>query len=114
MSVFQLVGGAGDPIALKLTTTNATIIAEAAAGSSRVDVPWFACTEIAGSTPTLTISILKPDSTVVYLRNALAMTARQTFIFNEGVLLLPQWKLRVTASAADQIDVVGIKLIDNT
>jgi hypothetical protein len=42
------------------------------------------------------------------------MSARQTFIFNEGVLLLPGWKLRVTPSAGNQIDISGIKLIDNT
>lgn len=114
MSVFQLVGGSGDPIAMKLTTTNATVIAEAVSGNSRVSVPWFACTEIGGGTPNLTIDILKPDSTVVYLRNAVAMTAKERVIFNEGVLLLPGWKLRVTSSIADRVDVAGIKLIDNT
>jgi hypothetical protein len=114
MSVFQLVGGAGTPIALKITSTSPTVIAEATTGNSRVAVPLFSCTEIAGSTPNLTIDILKPDNTVVYLRNAKAMTAKETFTFNEGVLLLPGWKLRVTSSAADQIDVVGISLIDNT
>jgi hypothetical protein len=114
MSVFQLVGGAGDPIAIKLTSTDTITIAEAVSGNSRVAVPWFAATEIAGATPTLTVDILKPDATVVYLRNALAMSARQTFIFNEGVLLLPGWKLRVTPSAGNQIDISGIKLIDNT
>lgn len=114
MSVFQLVGGAGDPFAAKLTDTNPLVIAESLTGNSRVSVPWLACTEIAGSTPTLSIDILKPDSTVVYLRNAKAMTAKETVVFNEGILLLPGWKLRVTAGTANQIDVVGIQLIDNT
>ena len=114
MSVFQLVGGAGDPIGEKLTGTDPVVIAEAVTGDSRVSVPWFTCTEITGATPNLTIDILKPDATVIYLRNAKAMTAKETFIFSEGVLLLPGWKLRVTASAANQIDVAGIKLIDNT
>lgn len=114
MSVFQLVGGAGDPFAEKLTGTSPVVIAEALTGNSRVSVPWLSCTEIDGSTPNLTIDILKPDGTVVYLRNAKAMTAKETVIFNEGILLLPGWKLRVTASVADQIDVAGIQLIDNT
>jgi hypothetical protein len=111
MSVFQLAGGTSDPIAIKLTTTSPTVIAEAVVGNSRVSVPWFQCTEIAGSTPNLTIDILKPDSSVVYLRNAVAMTAKQQVSFNEGILLLPGWKLRVTASAVDQVDVTGIRLI---
>lgn len=114
MSVFQLVGGAGTPIAVKLSTTDPTVVAEATAGNSRVAVPWLQCTEIAGSTPTLTVAILKPDTSVVYLRNAKAMTAKEEVRFNEGILLLPGWKLRVTAGTADQVDVTGIALIDNT
>lgn len=114
MSVFQLVGGAGTPIALKITSTSPTVIAEATTGNSRVAVPWFSCTEIAGATPNLTIDILKPDATVVYLRNAKAMTAKETVIFSEGILLLPGWQLRITGGAANQIDVAGISLIDNT
>lgn len=114
MSVFQLVGGAGTPIALKITSTSPTVIAEATTGNSRVAVPWFQCTEMTGGTPSLTIDILKPDGTVVYLRNAKAMTAKEEVLKDAGILLLPGWQLRVTASPANQVDVTGITLIDNT
>lgn len=110
-SVFQLVGGAADPIAIKITTTDPTVVAEAVSGNARVSVPWLQCTEIAGSTPALTIDIRKPDGTIVYLRTAKAMTAKEAVVLDQGIVLLPGWKLRVTSSAADQVDVSGLALL---
>lgn len=114
MSVFQLTGGAGDPINIKVTTTNATVIAEAPTGNSRVAVPWFRCVEIAGATPTLAVYTELQDGTKVYLRAAQAVTAYQSLLFDDGYLLLPGAKLYVLAGTADRFDVSGIKLVDNT
>ena len=89
--VFSLVGGAADPIAIKLTTTNATKIAEAVTGGARVSIPWLKFTEIAGATPTLGYYILKPDTTIVYHRNAKAMAAKEEVTNELGIVLLPGW-----------------------
>jgi hypothetical protein len=109
--VFSLVGGAADPIAIKLTTTNATKIVEATEGSARVSVPWLQFTEIAGATPTLGYYILKPDATVVYLRNAKAMAAKEEVVNERGFVLLPGWALYAIAGTANQIDVTGLALL---
>lgn len=110
-SVFQLVGGAADPIAIKLTSTNPTKIAEAVAGGARVSVPWLQFTEIAGATPTLTYYTLKPDASVVYFRNAKAMTAKEEVYNERGIVLLPGWALYAQAGTANQIDVTGLALL---
>lgn len=109
--VFQLVGGAADPVAIKLTSTSATKIAEAVAGGARVSVPWVQFTEIAGSTPTLSYYILKPDATIVYLRYAKAMTAKEEVVNERGIVLLPGWGLYAIAGTANQIDVTALVLL---
>jgi hypothetical protein len=111
--VFQLVGGAADPIAAKLSTTNATVIAEATEGNARVMVPWLRCAAVDNSGPTLAVDILKPDSTVVIIRSAEALptSGGRSVLYEEGWVLLPGWKLRVTAGGADKIDVTGLALL---
>lgn len=107
MSVF-FQGQTADPIAIKLTTTGATIIAGSADNKTLVD--WVQFTEIAGATPTLTIDIYD-GTTTVYLRNALAMTAKQEVLKTHGISLNKGQYLRATASAANQIDVTGAKVL---
>lgn len=109
-SAFQLTGGPVESLKVKLTTTAPTIIA----GSSlyMTGVIWFQCTEITGATPNLTVEIYDDNSGVrYYLRNAKAMTPKEEVKFIEGLTLQPNEFLRVTASAANQVDIVGISLL---
>ena len=99
---FNITGGGILTDAVKLTTTSDT---DVLAATGRTTVLSIICTEIAGSTPTLTLALFD-GTTTYYLRNALAMTAKQTFIFNEPLVLNANWKLRATAGAANQIDVL--------
>lgn len=111
--VFQLVGGAADPIAQKLTGTDPIVIAEATEGNARVMVPWLRCSALDNSGPTLAVDILKPDSTVVIIRSAEALptSGGRTVLYEEGWVLLPGWKLRVTPGTTDKIDVTGLALL---
>lgn len=107
---FQLVGGAVDKIRQKLTTTAATVVAGSA--DYQTAVVWFQCTEITGGTPNLTIEIYDANTlTSYYLRNAKAMTAKEEVRVTEGLALQPNEFLRITSSAANQVDVVGIALL---
>ncbi len=109
--VFQLVGGAADPIAIKLTTTNATKVAEATEGNARVMVPWFRCTALDATLPTLGIYVEKTDGTKAYTRPVKAMADKESILFEEGYVLLPGWKLYVIAGTADKIDITGLALL---
>ena len=99
---FNITGGGILSKATKLTATTPTDILDA---PGRTTVLSIICTEIAAATPALTLALFD-GTTTYYLRNALAMTARQTFIFNEPLVLNAGWKLRATAGAANQIDVL--------
>lgn len=110
-SVFQLVGGAADPIGVKLSSTAATVIAQAVSGNARVSVPWVRFTALDGTLPTLGIYIEKTDGTKVYTRPVSAMTDKQSILFDEGYVLLPGWKLYAIAGTADKIDVTGLALL---
>lgn len=110
---FQLAGGAADKIRQKLTTTNPTVVA----GSTTLQtaVVWFLCTETTGGTPNLSIEIYDAaTATSYYLRQAKAMTAKESFLFEAGIVLNPNEFLRITASAANQVDVVGLSLLNNS
>lgn len=109
--VFSLVGGAADPIAIKLTTTVATVIAQGVTGNARVMVPWFRCTALDATLPTLGIYTEKPDGTKVYRRPVKAMADKESILFEEGDVLLPGWKLYVIAGTADKIDITGLALL---
>lgn len=109
---FVLNGGAADKVRQKLTTTAATIVAGSV--DYMTGVVWFACTEITGGTPNLTIEVYDASTTTsYYLRNAKAMTAKETVFFEAGIVLNPNEFLRITASAANQVDVVGLALLNN-
>lgn len=110
VGVFSYPGSTVEDFAVKLSTTSATIIGGNA--TSAMQVPWFACTEIANSTPTLTIELFD-GTTSTYLRFQKAMTAKETFIFDSGIWLNPATFLRVTAGTANQIDVVGLRSLPN-
>jgi len=97
-----------EPIGVKLSTTSATNIAGSADGPVIVD--WVQFTEIAGSTPALTIE-LYDGSTSYYLRKALAMTPAQEVLLTQSISLAKGWYLRATASSSNQIDVVGAQVV---
>lgn len=114
--VFQ--GGAADKIRQKLTTTAATVVAGSA--DYQTGVVWFECNEIAGGTPNLTVEIYNASTLVSYYLGISgvtyilkALTAKQSVFFEAGIVLEKNEFLRVTASAADQVDVVGLALLGN-
>lgn len=99
---FTLTGGSILTKPTKLSTTSATVLYLA---SKRTVILSVFAVEVAAATPALTLDVYDDANTVAYrLRNALAMTAKQTFIFNEPFALQSGWSLRATASAADQIE----------
>jgi hypothetical protein len=100
---FNITGGAIVTEDTKLTDDTATVVLSK---PKRTTVLSVVCTEIGGNTPNLTIE--KYDgSASVYLRNALAMTAKQTFVFNEPFVLGQNQALRVTSShASGLVDVL--------
>lgn len=109
---FQFTGGAADKIRQKLDVTTPVIVAGSA--DYITGIVWFACTEITGGTPNLTIEIYDANtSTSYYLRNAKAMTAKEQVFFEAGIVLNPNEFLRITSSVANQVDVVGLSLLNN-
>jgi hypothetical protein len=111
-SAYNIIAGTPTPIAVKLTTTDPTAIAGSA--TERTHVVWFQCAEIAGATPTLTVEIYNAATTTsYYLRNALAFASgRASVLFENGITLEKNQFLRVTAGAANQVDVVGMALLN--
>jgi hypothetical protein len=105
MANFFAPGGAYGRRDAKLTTTNATTIVDGANAAVLVSLT---CTEITGGVATLTIAIVNTAGTTVYLRNALAMTAKQTLILDTGWPLDVGDLVKVTASIADNIDVIAV------
>lgn len=97
---FTLTGGSILTKAVKLTTTTATPLYLA---SKRTVILSIIATEIAGATPALTLDLFD-GTTAYFLRNVLAMTAKQLLIFNEPIAINPGWSIRATAGAANQVD----------
>ena len=63
------------------------------------------CTETGGATPNLTVAKTNGVRTIHY-RNAKAMTARETVLFETPIQLRVGWYLQVTSSnASGQVDV---------
>jgi hypothetical protein len=110
VGVFSYPGSTVENFGYKLTGTSPVVIAGNA--TAAMQVPWFACTEITGGTPNLTIE-LYDGTTSFYLRNAKAMTAKETVLIDYGLWLNPGTFLRITASVANQIDVVGLRSLPN-
>lgn len=108
---FQFIGGAADNILFKLTTTAATQIAGDANYS--MFVPWFLVTEITGATPAVTVDI-NDGTTTFIIRPTVNITAKGQILYDQGYWLNPGQFLRVTAGAANQIDVVGVRSLPNT
>jgi hypothetical protein len=98
---------AGSPvnIAVKIAVITPVVIAGDATKPTIID--WIQCTEIVGGVANLTID-LYDGTTAVYLRNAVAMTAKQQVLLTQGIHLNPGQYLRVTASIANNVDVVGV------
>lgn len=111
--VFRIAGGAIDRIRTKLNSTSPVDVAGSA--DRPTPVMWFQCTEISGNTPNLTIAIYNATTTsTYYLRNAKAMTAKEEILFEAGIRLEKNEFLRITASAANQVDVVGQTILTQT
>lgn len=100
-----LLGGALDTIDKKITGSSATVIFTA---TKRTIITSIVITENFGSTPNLTVDRYDtPNTTIYYLRNAQAVTAKQTIVFSEEMVLKPGWSIRVTSSdAAGKFDVM--------
>jgi hypothetical protein len=103
-----LLGGAMDTVDLKITGNTALTVFTA---KKRTVITSIICTENNGGTPNLTIA--RWDGTNTYfIRNALAVTAKQSVIFNEPMVLKAGWELRVTSSdAAGHFDVMVTYLL---
>lgn len=114
---FQFIGGSANNIIVKITTTSATIIAGDPLYS--IFVPWFACSEITGGTPNLTVEVY--DGTTSYYMStggvtyiAKGMTGKQGVLFDQGYWLNAGQYIRVTSSVANQVDVTGVQSLPNT
>lgn len=105
MANFFAPGGAYGRRDVKLTTTDATTVVD---GDNAAVLVSLTVTEINGSTPTATVTIVNNAGTTVYLRNAAALTAKQTVTFDAGWPLDIGDEVKVTASAANQIDVIAV------
>lgn len=93
-----LLGGAMDSLDFKITGNTAVAVFTA---TKRTVITSLVITENAGSTPNLTVDRYDvAHTTAYYLRNALAVTAKQTVTFNEPMVLKAGWSLRVTSSDA--------------
>lgn len=82
----------------KLADNSATAVLTAVSATTVVSI---VCTENAGATPNLTIAVFDPSGATVtyYLRNAVAMTAKQTVTYSEPIVLNPGWSIHVTSSS---------------
>ena len=110
---FQFAGGAIDQLRTRLSTTNPTNVA--GSPDRRTPVVWFQCTETSGNTPSLTIELYNAtDGTSYFLRSAKNMTAREQVFFEAGIMLEKNEFLRITASPANQVDVVGQSILTQT
>lgn len=77
------------------------------AETNRCTVASISCCEIAGGVAALTVEIYD-GTTSYYLTNAKPMTARSTVVFDQGYVLEPGWKIRATASIANNIDIIAV------
>ena len=69
------------------------------------------CTETGGATPNL--SIFKTNGVrTIYYRNAKAMTARETVVFETPIFLRVGWSLKVTSSNASGLVDVDLTYLD--
>lgn len=91
-----LLGGALDTIDFKITGNTPEAVFTA---NKKTVITSLILTENAGSTPNLTVD--RYDGSIAYhMRNAQAVTAKQTVTFNEPMVLRTGWSIRITSSDA--------------
>lgn len=96
----------GKPLTIwtKLTDNTATTCFTA---EGKTTILGIACTEWGGDTPNLTIARVTPAPVTHYLRNALAMTAKQRVTIDEVFVLNKGDTIKVTSSdASGEVDVM--------
>lgn len=89
---------------VKLSSTSATTLVSSQ--TYRQTVASINAAEISGNTPTFTLEIYD-GSTSTYICKGLQLSANRVRIFDQGWLLEPGESMRVTASSANQIDVIA-------
>lgn len=105
---YNVSGGAVLGVDKNLTDNTATTLL---AATSNTVVLSIVCTEIGGVTPNL--SILKTNGTrTVYYRNAKAMTAKETVLYDTPIFLRAGWSLKVTSSNASGLVDVDVTYLD--
>jgi hypothetical protein len=103
MSAVSYEGGAAGIRVKKLTGTSVTdIVSET---NKCIIKKVYAC-EIAGGVAAFSLEVYD-GTTSYYLMRSKPMTARQTLEWDD-IPLEPGWKLRATASIADNIDVIAV------
>jgi hypothetical protein len=108
---FTLTGGTVLGADANLTDNTATTVYGPAKSSTTVLS--VVCCETGGATPNLTIAKTNGVRTIYY-RNAKAMTARETVVYDTPIFLRVGWSLKVTSSnASGLVDVEAIYLDPN-
>lgn len=116
-SPFMFPGGSSNLVRQNLSTTAATIITfgQSGTGQGQFNIVWLRCNEYAGGTPNLTVEIYDVANTTSYYLGsgsftwkAKAMTALQSVLFDDGIVVPNGHQLRVTASVANQVMVTGV------
>jgi hypothetical protein len=106
---YNVSGGAILGADENLTTSAATTVLGPA--KSNTIVLSVVCCETGGATPNLTIAKTNGVRTIHY-RNAKAMTARETVVFETPIFLRAGWSLKVTSSNASGLVDVDVTYLD--
>lgn len=115
-TAFTFLGGSANSISKIISLTTPTVIVPASTVPiGQIQVSYIRCNEIAGSTPNLTVELFDVANAVSYYLGsggftwrAKALTALQSVLFDDGIVVPPNWQLRVTCSAGNQVHVVGV------
>lgn len=103
---FTILGAPPITAYTKLTGNTATTVLPGV--KQTVTILSVECTETNGGTPNLTIDVYDTaNTTAYYKKNAQAMTAKQTVLYDEPFTIPNGWVLRVTSSdASGHVDVM--------
>jgi len=111
---FTFPGGSANFIKQNISGTSATQIV-LGQGNGQFNVVWFRCNEYAGLTPDLTVEIYDIANAVSYYLGsasftwkAKAMTALQSLLFDDGIVIPTGHQLRVTSSIGNSVMVTGL------
>lgn len=116
-SPFQFPGGSSNLVRQIITGTSPTIITfgQSGTGQGQFNIVWLRCNEYAGGTPALTVEVYDvANTTSHYLGSngstwkAKALTALQSVLFDDGIVVPNGHQLRVTASVANQVMITGV------